>query len=84
MSRVLGILVLIFKVKALADEIVHPVYKVLAISMFQLLVVWEADMGFRCTCIVRHTSKYFFFASTIYSLSKGPTRSVFFTSLFLS
>lgn len=45
--------------------------------MFQLLVVWEADMGFCCTCIVRYASKYFFFAFTIYSLSKGPTVSVF-------
>lgn len=45
--------------------------------MFQLLVVWEADMGFCCTCIVCYTSKYFFFAFTIYSLSKGPTGSVF-------
>lgn len=34
-------------------------------------------MGFCCTCIVRYTSKYSFFASTFYSLSKGPTGSVF-------
>lgn len=34
-------------------------------------------MGFCCTCIVRYASKYFFFAFTIYSLSKGPTGSVF-------